>query len=204
MLETATRIGPSARVVVEMKPDRRTSLVASALCLLLQQNRHYIRHISVIFSFHNRLIHAVNAAFGQAFPEMPGEKRPKMMLLAKSTEGAIPRMSNGHVEEKFGGAVADQEYILDFALPVEDLKDRTRALLSKDGARLDGIYFLYHDSLEQSSGTAVDYVKHLSKEMTTGVWLSKKSPDNVSLFRMLCNMGVRFVNTDLPPDFVTW
>lgn len=199
VLDTAVRIGPPASLVIEMKPDERTQLVASALCLLLQQNRHFIPHLSLVFSFHRLLIQNVNSIFNQAFPEMSGESRPKMMLLTKSTDG-IPVETKER--EKYSGVSAKKEYVLDFSRPLDDLKVTMRRLLTHDNTSLDGFYMLYHESLSLESSTAVDFLRQMSKEVTCGVWLSKRNPDKLTLFRKICGLGVRYVNTDFPADFV--
>lgn len=190
-------MGPPATLVIELKPDKRTSLVAAALCLLIQQNRQFIPHISLIFSFHHELIHEVNFCFKQAFPEFSGGIRPKMMLLTKTKEGGELAIE----KEKFSGAAAKKEYVLDFSKPLEELKETTRKLLEKNCSTLDGVYFLYHDSLTSDGSIAAKFARSMSEESTCGVWLSKMSPDKLSLFRKMCNLGVTFVNSDLPSQF---
>ena len=63
-----------------------------------------------------------------------------------------------------------------------------------------GVYLQFESNMLEEEGIAV--LQTLKKTKTVGVWgYAKKDPDDVKTAERLMDIGVDFVNTDLPKGF---
>eukprot|EP00928_Gymnodinium_smaydae_P034434 TRINITY_DN2439_c0_g1_i1.p1 TRINITY_DN2439_c0_g1~~TRINITY_DN2439_c0_g1_i1.p1 ORF type:complete len:561 (-),score=121.14 TRINITY_DN2439_c0_g1_i1:382-2064(-) len=184
VLDMAHMLGPHAQLVIELKPT--SSLVGKAVAEFLAAHQHLLPHVAVVMSFDLYIMHEFAAALDRALggdsdsesPKSDCGYRPKLMLLTVDTQN-----------ESFENVLKLQH----------TTESEIRSWLERDDTKLDGVYIEWTASMLDSEK---EHLKALSSKIDVGVWQYVGQPDNVDQAKQLVDCGVRFVNTDMPPDFL--
>ncbi len=75
-----------------------------------------------------------------------------------------------------------------------------RSLLERANSKLDGTYIEFESCMVDDGSQAQETLKELCACMAMGVWGVK--PDTSLSAKVVADLGVRYVNTDLPSSFV--
>jgi len=193
---------PGAQLVIELKPG--STNVAPLLINLFTARPEFIARTAVIMSFDLYLIHSVKARYDEccrvqaeaaacADWDMAGPcpvaKHPKFMWL--SCHPTNPDPQSRHWDDEDDGAVYKR-------IDTADI-DRILELIKRDSCKLDGIYVEYHpEYLAEKKHVLQRLAEH--SQLDIGMW--NVTPDSAPVAEELIDMGVLFVNTDLPRTFV--
>ena len=90
------------------------------------------------------------------------------------------------------------------------MHDVLNSWLNTDESTLDGVYLQFEkcmlndDGSNGSGNTGKEILQNLTKSKTVGVWgHARRDPDNIQTATELMNIGLKYVNTDLPKSFTT-
>lgn len=199
VLETALRIGPNAKLVVEIKPDAGSVRTAELLFELLHARPELRAHVAVVMSFdpdavkrYATLKYVAKAKDNAETNPEAGEKpeasqdQPRLLLLTHIPSQEFPQkcallldFTRLSTEPKYG------DFVLRVPNPDND-----------DGVLLDGLYVRFDKNmLDGGPGQAA--FRDACVRYDIGVWLKDQDPDTVSAIMALVGSGVVFVNSDL-------
>jgi len=186
VLRTAVRTGPHSGLVIEIKSGADSGEVAAVLCRLLVENPVLLQRVSVVMSFDMYIIHNFKKFFDAAFENDMPPNAPKILLLTRNWDS--------------DGTELEMALNWDHDTP-EATSDQIYDYLVQNGSRLDGIYMQFHESLVEESSPSSRLVHDLCGEFVVGVWGSREDPDTLENAVTLSDLGISFINTDLPDDF---
>ena len=183
VLNSASKIGNGSQLVVEIKPGNAGA--AQALCGLFEHEPHLLDSIGVIMSFDLWVIHQFAQQFQQLEKKLKkqGKYKPKtfkILLLTISDPVEGPPYLRLNIDDSNIDAI------------LEDW-------MHSSGCKLDGIYLQYEKKMLNENK---DVMERLTKRMVVGVWgYAKRDPDDLENATKLMELGVHFVNTDMPRSF---
>jgi glycerophosphoryl diester phosphodiesterase len=180
ILDSAVVLGLPAQLVIELKPS--SFIVGRALAKFLAKHRELLPHVAVVMSFDLYIMHEFAREFKHALgcEKLPsaGEGRPFMLLLT----------------------VLEIEDSCEVSLKLEEdsALDKVQKYLQSGDSVLDGVYMEWSPRLLSEDA---DALANLCQKFIVGVWQYAGQPDDCAHAARLMQLGVRFVNTDLPKDF---
>jgi glycerophosphoryl diester phosphodiesterase len=181
------------KMVVELKKDAASERVIAKLRDLLDSRADLAEHVAVIMSFDLEMMQAMSKwkLTKQANNVV---KLIKLMLLTEAPT---------HWKEGFNTLCMDvcsHSFRIDCSRVVRDNK-------------LDGIYLEYQAEMTECilslrESKHHDELKGLANDMFVGIWnYSTEQPDGLKTLDALTQLGVNFVNSDMPEDeivFLGW
>eukprot|EP00301_Raphidiophrys_heterophryoidea_P019972 c4778_g1_i1.p1 GENE.c4778_g1_i1~~c4778_g1_i1.p1 ORF type:complete len:507 (-),score=85.04 c4778_g1_i1:245-1765(-) len=186
VLESASRLGTSeqpAQLVIELKHG--TPSTPQALVRFFAANPSYLSHVAVIMSFDLEMIHDFAQRIQQLNWSLHANDEvddttawPKVMFLTC--------------------APGRKEYPHELEVGLDE-PGLLRSLLERPTSKLDGAYVEFESSMLESGSRGQQQLRDLCTSMTMGVWGAK--PDNALTAKTIADLGVKFVNTDLPSTF---
>lgn len=172
--------GKECKLVIEIKASEETD-VAGPLAKWYNANRWAMAVTGVVMSFNPSVMHSFARGLSDLGlrSEFPA---PLMLLTTAQNFGVGPYQEIRFDEDNQAFSKLDK-------------------LVADPDAQLDGVY------IEWFNGLTTDHA-HLLKSLCErykfiGVWQMAGCPDHAHNLRLYHDCGVRFVNTDLPRDFLT-
>eukprot|EP00933_Yihiella_yeosuensis_P074336 TRINITY_DN83232_c0_g1_i1.p1 TRINITY_DN83232_c0_g1~~TRINITY_DN83232_c0_g1_i1.p1 ORF type:complete len:396 (-),score=63.46 TRINITY_DN83232_c0_g1_i1:602-1789(-) len=166
------------KLMIEIKSE--DSHVAAPLAKWYSQNQWAISVTGVVMSFNVEVMHEFARALAEY--DLRDTFTPPLMLLTTSAEE----------DSEPGNILID--------IRRKDAKKTLLDLVHRPGSRLDGVY------IEWFPGVNTIYADKLKEIVAqhdaVGVWQMAGHPDNLMDLERLLDCGVRFVNTDLPNEFL--
>jgi glycerophosphoryl diester phosphodiesterase len=198
VLEAALRIGPHAKLVVEIKPDAGSVRTAELLFELLQSRPELRAHVAIVMSFDPDAVKrfaTLKYTATKANESTPVDEeeanaaevdQPRLLLLTHIPSEEFPQKCALLLD--FTRIATEPKYA-DFLLQVPNPDDDT-------GLLLDGFYLRFDKNmLDGGAGQAA--FRDACVRFDIGVWLKNQDADTVSVVMALVGSGAAYVNSDL-------
>ena len=189
VLEVAQSYGPTdaRRLVVELKKDKAYQQVIQKLCEFLEAHNDLASHVAVIMSFDLGIMEALGEWRTQT-SQKESIKHINFMLLTEAP---------AHFDAANNTILAD----------VCSSNFRVNCERLVRDSKLDGVYLEFQEemitntilSLEENK--IQDELATLARSMPVGVWnYSTTQPDGLVTLERFAQLGLKYVNSDLPEN----
>lgn len=175
-----------SRLIIEVKE----SADASKISEFLLKHRKTLRKVPVVMSFSREICFELQETMRHIC-------ETKVLLLTEMNPKDRNQLCQCLIHDKLSYPNLDLTLTecFDTVLNLEKSVDGNH--------KLDGMYFQFQEEMIEEGSVVRENIKKLSERCLIGVWLSHKdvSFDRLSTVQKLKEVGVKYVNTDIPATF---
>lgn len=171
------------KLVIELKKDSAYEKCIDKLYEFLCNNNKYVNNISVIMSFEYDMMTKISKLCKENKDNKIIKNNIKFMYLTEAPAHYNPD-------------AADDTTCID--ITKDDYLDIALKKITKESC-IDGVYLEYQDEMKDDKQVH-EKLKKLVSELTVGVWGYSDQLDGIYLIDTMYDLGVSFLNTDLPAD----
>lgn len=181
VLRSCRAIGGPARMVVEIKPENPEAV--QVLADMHTADPNLFDTVSVVMSFDLEMAQQSASLMTERFAGVSLDARPAVLYLRATEDYYGPLLSLSALDT----AIVDK-----YLSGTDEAKP----------APLDGLYIQFEQGMLTSGDPVAENLKTLCQRCVVGVWGVPEEQDTVGVAQQLVDLGVSFVNTDMPSSFV--